>query len=353
MSIYQRGKNLLYRFHFQGAEGPGDIGPSKKNAQKVIDKKKTEIVENKYLDIRKDPDPIKFHEFAKEYLAWSRANKKPVSAKDDLYRLRKLDEEFSATFIHDITAWKIEKYKSRRIKEVGPATVNSELRLLKHIFTKAIEWKKAKENPAKTVKLFKGERQRDKFLSLDEIGRLTSKCCEWLRPIVITALHTGMRKEELISLKWEHVDLERGIIAILDSKNRDPVAHVPMDETLKAAFKEFPRHGEYVFSREDSKRRISIQDAWESARKEAEITGFTFHGLRHTFASYLVMLGKDLKTVMELMRVKSVSMVMRYAHLAPEQKRQAVNDLDKLWSQNPPQEEKREAKVVNLKRETI
>ena len=71
MAIYQRGNNWYIDFTSKGQRIRESIGSSKKNAQKVIDKRKTEIVENKYLDIRKDPDPVKFHDFAKEYLKWS------------------------------------------------------------------------------------------------------------------------------------------------------------------------------------------------------------------------------------------------------------------------------------------
>jgi len=76
MAIYQRGDNWYIDFTFKGQRVRESIGPSKKNAQKVINKKKTEIVENKYLDVRKDPDPVKFHDFAKEYLQWGRRIKR-------------------------------------------------------------------------------------------------------------------------------------------------------------------------------------------------------------------------------------------------------------------------------------
>ena len=72
MSIYQRGDNWYIDFTFKGQRIRESIGPSRKDAEKVIAKRKTEIVENKYLDMRKEPDPVKFHDFAKEYLQWAR-----------------------------------------------------------------------------------------------------------------------------------------------------------------------------------------------------------------------------------------------------------------------------------------
>ena len=84
MAIYQRGDNWYVDFRFKGQRIRESIGPSRKDAEKIIAKKKTEIVENKYLDIRKEPDPVKFHAFAKEYLQWAKTNKKPSTWKRDL-----------------------------------------------------------------------------------------------------------------------------------------------------------------------------------------------------------------------------------------------------------------------------
>jgi len=109
----------------------------------VIAKKKTEIVENKYLDIRKEPDPIKFHDFAKQYLQWAKTNKKPSTYSRDIYIMRYLDEYFKGRYLHNITDWLIEKWKSERKEKVKVATVNRELALLKHFFSKAVEWRES------------------------------------------------------------------------------------------------------------------------------------------------------------------------------------------------------------------
>jgi len=77
MSIYQRGNNWYTDFTFKGQRIRESIGPSRKGAEKVTAKKKAEIAENKFLDKRKEPDPIKFYDFAEEYLQWAKANKKP------------------------------------------------------------------------------------------------------------------------------------------------------------------------------------------------------------------------------------------------------------------------------------
>ena len=94
MAIYQRGENWYVDFRFKGQRIRESIGSSRKNEEKVIDKKKTEIVENKYLDIRKEQDPIKFHDFAKDYLQWKKANRKASTYIRDLSTVRMLDRDF-------------------------------------------------------------------------------------------------------------------------------------------------------------------------------------------------------------------------------------------------------------------
>src|SRR4030042_6609478 len=119
MGVYKRGDNWYIDFTFKGKRIRESIGPSRKDAEKIIAKKKTEVVENKYLDIRKDPDPIKFHDFAVQYLDWAKTNKKPLSLKNDISRMRFLDKEFERKDLTMIAPWDIEKYKSRRSGEVG------------------------------------------------------------------------------------------------------------------------------------------------------------------------------------------------------------------------------------------
>lgn len=107
MGVYQRGNNWYIDFWFKGQRIRESIGHSQKNAEKVIAKKKTEIVENKYLDIRKEPDPIKFHEFAKEYLTWAKTNKKASTYSRDLYIMKYFDRHFEGKYLPEITAWLI------------------------------------------------------------------------------------------------------------------------------------------------------------------------------------------------------------------------------------------------------
>ncbi len=403
MSIYQRGENWYIDFTFKGQRVRESIGPSRKGAEKVIAKKKTEIAENKFLDIRRDPDPVKFHEFAKEYLQWAKANKKPSSWDREISTMRRLDKEFGEKMLQEITTWQIEKWKAKRKEAVKrpdavigsfkiqgedgidkenwcvefasprgrkgrktfekseeaeayhkkiqtpvrPATVNRELSLLKHMFSKAIEWGKCKENPAKKVKKLKGEVKRVRFLMPDEVQTLLSNCADYLKPIVTLAVHTGMRKGELLGLKWEQVNFEQGIITLHDTKNSER-RDIPMDETVKTTLKEVERKGDHVFCDGEGESFVRLQRSVEAALKKSGIEDFRFHDLRHTFASNLVMAGEDLNTVRELLGHKDLTMTLRYAHLSPNHKTKAINVLDRVMSQNPPQTEKA-SKVVSLR----
>jgi len=348
MAIYKRGDNWYIDFAFHGQRIREMIGPSRKGAEKVIAKRRAEIAENKFLDKRKEPDPVKFYDFAKEYLEWAKANKKPSSCSRDLYTMRILDKEFEGKTIQEITTWQIEKYKSKRREQFKPATVNRELALLKHMFTKAVEWGKCNENPAKKVKLLKGAVDRVRFLMPDELQRVLCRCGDRLQPVVMVAVHTGMRQGELLGLKWDQVNVEQGMISILDTKNHTR-RDIPMNETVKAVLRGIEKRGEYVFSWDHGGRfsRTVVQKGFRQAVREAGIEDFRFHDLRHTFASNLVMQeGVELNDVRELLGHKTMSMTLRYAHLSPKHKTRVVSLLDGVMSQNPPQAEK----VVHLTR---
>jgi integrase len=347
MSIYKRGENWYIDFTFKGQRVRESIGPSRKGAEKVISKKKAEIAENKYLDVRKDPDPIKFHDFAKEYLQWSKTNKKESTYCGDLIMMRHLDNEFEEKMIQEINLWDIEKWKAKRKEKVKPAPVNRELALAKSLFSKAVEWGKIKESPAKKVKFLKlkGSDRRVKFLMADEVQKLISNCSNKIRPVVIIALNTGMRRSELLDLKWDQVNFEQGILTLLDTKNNDR-RDIPMNETVKNTLRAMERRGPYIF---DGITPQIIKYGFSDARIKAGRPDLRFHDLRHCFASGLVMEGVDLNTTRELLGHRDLKMTLRYAHLAPSYKTKAVNVLDKSWSQNPPQEEEVK-KVISLRR---
>lgn len=346
MSVYKRGENWYIDFTFKGQRIRESIGPSRKGAEAVIAKKKAEIAENKFLDVRKDPDPIKFHEFAKEYLEWAKTNKKESTYVGDLLRMRHFDKEFEEKTIQEITLWDIEKWKAKRKEKVQPVTINRELALIKHFFSRAVEWGKIKESPAKKVKTLKlkGSDKRVKFLMPDEVQILISSCAGNIKAVVIIALNTGLRRSELLCLRWEHVDFERGIITVLDSKNNDR-RDIPMNKAVKDALGVIEKKGPCVF---DGITPAIIKYGFNNARIKAERPDIRFHDLRHCFASGLVMEGIDLNTVRELLGHRDLKMTLRYAHLAPSHRTKAVNVLDKVWSQNPPQGEDA-PKVVSIR----
>jgi len=194
------------------------------------------------------------------------------------------------------------------------------------------------KSTSRVIDRFQERNTRLRYLDEKEIRRLHDACAEHLKPIVTVALNTGMRKEEILNLRWEDLNFRSRIIYILDTKNNER-REIPMNdivyETLLAVRK--ISDSPWVFCKKNGERYGNVRKAFEGARKRAGIVDFRFHDLRHTFASYLVMAGVDLKTVQELLGHKSFEMTLRYAHLSPEHKKAALDILCKrlvtIWSQ--------------------
>ena len=184
-------------------------------------------------------------------------------------------------------------------------------------------------NPVKGVK-FLPEKRRLRFLMPDEIRILLEACSEDFRMIVITALNTGMRRGEILGLKWDDVDFDRRQLLIRDSKNGESRT-VELNDLLTRELQLYrdqqrPRPA-HVFTGVTGNSLTTIQNTFMRTRERAGLPDLRFHDLRHTFASHLVMNGIDLTTVKELLGHKSIQMTLRYAHLSQPHKKKAVETL--------------------------
>jgi len=229
--------------------------------------------------------------------------------------------------------------ESAEKKCVQPPTVNREISCLKHIFNKAIEWNYLSSNPARKIKKFKEGNGMTRYLEKTEISKLIEACgtlkrAKYLKSVVITAINTGMRRGEILNLKWKDIDFSKGLIYISTSKNGES-GYVPMNSVVVQTLKEnYPINNtddqrflnEHVFM-SGGKPLTEIRTAFKRALKVAGIESLRFHDLRHTAASHLIMNGVDLVTVKEILRHKCISQTLRYSHLSSEHKRNAVESL--------------------------
>jgi integrase len=164
------------------------------------------------------------------------------------------------------------------------------------------------------------ERQRELLPSLPHFG-------DHLTPAVLLSMNTGLRRGELLALRWDCIDFNRRILTVEGgtAKNRQ-TRHVALNDEAMGAlnrWREQTNGGRRVFEIS-----TGFKTAWPKLLKRADITKFRWHDLRHHFASRLVQLGVPLNTVRDLLGHSSVAMSLRYAHLAPDQRREAVAKLD-------------------------
>ena len=334
MGVFKKGKNWYIDYYVEGRRKREKIGPNRRQAELVFQKRQVQVAEDKFFDIKR-AKKVLFDDFAKMYLdIYSKPNKRSWTR--DRTCIDHFKEFFGGKYLHEVLPLDIEQYKKSRIENVSPRTVNIELSCLRAMFNKAISWSKALQNPVKHVKMLSEKNRRLRYLQEDEIGRLIANCADYLRPIVVMALNTGMRKGEILNLKWEDVEMSTRIIYVVNTKT-DEKREIPVNTLLHAMLVELGTKSDaYVFPNDAGEPYVDIRKGFRTAMKKSHIGNFRFHDLRHTFASQLVMKGVDLRTVQELLGHKSIEMTVRYAHLSPNHKQAAVErlcqDMDTIWT---------------------
>lgn len=200
------------------------------------------------------------------------------------------------------------------------------------IFNLCVENEKIIKNPCASVKHLREENYKIRYLTKDEEKRLFSVLdSEYthLKPIIITALQTGMRKAEIFNLKWSQIDFKKGFIEVLKSKS-GKARKIPISKKLDAVLKTqlVYQTNEYVFiNPATNKPYVDIKRAFSNILKKAEIENFRFHDFRHTVATRLVESGNDLVVVKDILGHSDIATTMRYSHPVPENKKIAIECL--------------------------
>ncbi|OGA23961.1 MAG: hypothetical protein A3H34_07420 [Betaproteobacteria bacterium RIFCSPLOWO2_02_FULL_67_19] len=236
----------------------------------------------------------------------------------------KLGDYTLATITPDLIGRHRDQLQSK--EKLAPGTVNRYLSALSKAFSNAVkEWHWLPDNPLRRVSKKPEPRGRVRYLSDEERARLLEACrkseCKPLYLIVLFALTTGMRRGEILGLRWPDVDLERRTAVLQNTKNGDrrSVPIVPeVADLLREHGKVRKLDNDLVFPSDDASEVWKLDKAWYQALTAAKVKDFRFHDLRHTAASYLAMSGASVPELAAVLGHRTLQMVKRYAHLSDQ-----------------------------------
>lgn len=285
-------------------------------------------------------------ELWKKYLPWAQQNKKDWLNDECNYR-KHIQPRFGNKALDSISAFEIERLKTELKKAThgngkpyAAQTIKHQIVIIRRLFNLARKWEiYSGPNPVDAVQLPHVDNEKTEFLTDDELHRLLDTLetwpCQESVAIIKFALLTGCRRGEILGLKWNDVDFERGMITLRGMDGDGPkgkkVVTIPVDAGALTILKERQVTSPYVFPGEDGKQRTDFKGPWQRIRKAAGLPdGFRFHGLRHNLACTLVSSGVELTVVRELLSHKDIKTTLRYAHLKPDAVKKAASQIGGL-----------------------
>lgn len=313
------------------------IGPSKQAAeQRLRDVLKARTEER---HIQKDlAARISVGELCQWYLDLPEVKAKASYDRDEdsIENLKRLLGE--ATKLREVTAGRIDGYQTKRLgeyrtvylrkkggpairkakaetpKTIRPATVNREVACLRAMIRRAIKHKKLDVNPMSGVKKLPENNVREKVVDNDQFEMLLEACPQHLKPIVLLAYYTGMRRAEILFLTWDEVDLPDGFIRLKADMTKTGVARsVPLHPRVIEALSCLPRgiRSSRVFLWK-GKPVNDVKKSFKAACARAGLSDFTFHDLRHCAINNFRLAGNDYFKIMAISGHKTMSVFKRY-----------------------------------------
>jgi len=339
----KRSKRLKYwiSYYVSGKQRREVVGVSIEEARDAEGKRRSQKRENRIFDIKPDTKMI-FQELAEWYLAIEEIKGK-ASYRQMVYRVKLLNQEIGNKIISDIIPVDLQNYREKRRKKgIALATIDDEITQAKMIVNKAFQNKLISSDTLMSFRnvkklLKQNANARDRVLSTSEFDSLLANAETHIRPILLTAYWTGLRKGEILKLTWNKVDLKKRLITLEaeDTKTREP-RKAPIPEPLHDALCSMPRaiHDNHVFLYK-GKPIKDIITSLKTACKKAGIVwgknkegGFIFHDLRHTANDNMREAGIDQLVRMHITGHKTDVMDRRYSHVKSRELHQAADRLN-------------------------
>lgn len=333
MSVYLNKKNGKWYCKFQ-IKGERkhllcDGATNKQDASAIEDAEKFKLRQQQAGLLPKARKNITINYLINIFLDYSRMNKK--SYEQDNYRLNLLLKNYLKPnkLIKDMKPIDIENLKKKMLADnKTKVNVNRYLELLSKMFNMAIDNDWIDKNPVKRNAKFPVKNYKVRYLSEGEEKRLLEYSSEAIKPIIITALNTGLRKQNILDLKWDDINFEFGYIEILENKSNKHIK-IPMTETLKMMFNGMKRESEYIFLNPQTKEPYKdFRRLWNKAKADSGIENFRFHDLRHTVATRLAKNNIPITTIKEILAHSDISTTMRYSHAVSSDEIKAMNILN-------------------------
>jgi integrase len=291
------------------------------------------------------PTKDTFAVFATEFLGYQERRIAPRPTKGKLSqteysRQRGIVEHYLTPFFGRMKLAMIRRkdvaaYVDSRMGKVSDGTIIKEVNVLKRLFTIAVEKELVPANPAHKAPVPQAPEGRVRYLQPKELGQVLHACPAWLQPIVGLAVSTGMRRGELLKIRWEDIDLPNGQIILKHTKNgRTRPAYLnDLAVQVIAALGAGAHAKRGLLFPDVTPAQVTV--AFIRACEAAGIKDFSMHDLRHTFASHARMNGVDLHSLQKLLGHSDSRMTNRYAHLSDEFLGNAVRRLDGVLTLTP------------------
>ncbi len=322
MALYKR-KNLYWiDIRHNGARIQRSTRTNNKiAAQQLHDKVKAELWHQTSLDEK----PKRM--WVESVVRWVKESSHKRSLCDDKTHLRWLHPHFENLHLHEIDRKIIDKVADAKEKTgVSNATINRMLALIRSILNKAThEWEWLDKAPR--VKLRKEDNHRIRWITRVEAAKLIAELPEHLADMATFSLSTGLRQRNVVSLKWEEINLEnRHAWVHADEAKGNKAISIPLNEdAMRVLRKQFGKDPVHVFTYKGKPITQTNTKAWRNALRRAKIEDFRWHDLRHTWASWHVQNQTSLQELQQLGGWSSFSMVLRYAHLSSSHLREAAS----------------------------
>lgn len=289
------------------------------------------------------PDDMAFSKAFERYELEVSSQKRPNTRAREITSANKLRKSFAGLSLKEITPTLVAAFRDKRLKTVGPSTIQKDLALLSHLYTIArLEWNLEINNPVTNIRKPPIQNGRLRLLTKDEARHLLDVCKKSrntkLYSFVQLQLHTGMRPSEGAGLRWGQVDIDARIadLTVTKTKPRRVPLTIKAIEILLDIMPEKCTKNKPIFLPDEISqtlhRRPSLyfRRAFDNAVEKAGIHDFHMHDLRHTAASHLLMEGVDLRSLADILGHSTMQMVQRYTHLLDDHKLKAVDRISAL-----------------------